>query len=329
VSRARAELWNILAAGPILHAIALAARLGIPDLLERGPRTADDLARETRSDAESLYRFLRALASEGVLGEMPGRRFGLTPVSRLLTTDAPESMRSVAVLAGERWRMTWYDLEHAVRTGRPAFDRLYGSSFYEWLGQEPEAARRFEEAQRFKWESLREDVVAAHDFSDAARIVDVGGGSGMLLEAILERAPDATGVLVETPVIAAEARRRLGPRCEVLAGDFLKAVPEGGDVYVLAFVLHNWDDRRAARILRNCRRAMKPGGRVLVVETILPSGRRPSPAKLHDLEMLVFMSGGRERTRAEYRTLFEDAGLRPGRVVSTPSSASILAARAR
>ena len=323
MSRARAELWNILAAGPILHAIALATRLGIPDLLERGPRRADDLARATRTDPESLYRFLRALASEGVFAEKPGRRFALTPVSRLLTTDAPGSMRSVAVLAGERWRMAWYDLEHALRTGRPAFDRLYGSSFYEWLRDEPEAALRFEEAQRFKWQTLAEEVAAAHDFSGASRIVDVGGGSGLLLEAILERAPDATGALVETPVIAAEAKRRLGPRWEVVEGDFLEAVPKGGDVYVLAFVLHNWDDRRATRILRNCRRAMTPGGRVLVVETLLPT----APAKLHDLEMLVFMSGGRERSRAEYRALFAAAGLRPGRVVPTPSSASVLTAK--
>lgn len=324
MSRARAELWNVLSAGPMLHAIALAARLGIPDLVEQGPRSADELARATRTDAESLYRFLRALASEGVFAEKPGRRFALTPVSRLLRTDAPGSMRSLAVLAGERWRMTWYDLEHAVRTGRPAFDRLYGSTFYEWLGQEPEAARRFEDAQSFKWETLAADVAAAHDFSEATRIVDVGGGSGRLLEAILERAPGATGVLVETPVVAAEAKRRVGPRCEVVEGDFLQRLPAGGDVYVLAFVLHNWDDRRAARILRNCRRAMSPGGRVLVVETLLPS----SSAKLHDLEMLVFMGGGRERTRAEYRALFEAAGLEPGRIVATPTSASVLTARA-
>lgn len=238
-------------------------------------------------------------------------------------------MRPLAVLAGERWRRSWYDLEDAVRTGRPSFDRLHGSSFYDWLASEPAAARRFEEAQRYKWETLRDEIVEAHDFSDASYVVDVGGGSGMLLEAILARAPNATGVLVETRVIAAEARRRLraaglGRRYQIVDGDFVRSVPKGGDVYVLAFVLHNWDDRRAARILRNCRRALAAGGRVVVIESIIPPGRGASPAKVHDLEMLVFMPGGRERTRAEYRALFEAAGLRLSRVVPTPSSASLL-----
>ena len=220
----------------------------------------------------------------GVFAERSGRRFALTPISRLLRNGAPGSMRSIAVLAGEEWARAWYDLPHAVRTGRPAFEHAFGTSFYDWLAGERGAARRFDEAMRYKWETLREEVVAAYDFSEASRIVDVGGGSGSLIEAILDQNVDATGVLLETPAVAAEARRRLRAaglhrRCSVVAGDFLRSVPSGGDLYILAYVLHNWDDRHAVRILRNCRRAMAAGGRLLVVESLLPPGRRPSPGE--------------------------------------------------
>jgi SAM-dependent methyltransferase len=332
-AQAQEELWDLLSGAPVLHAIAVASRLAIPDLLADGPRSAAALARATGSHEDALYRLLRALASVNVFAERPGRRFALTPSSRLLRTGVPGSMRSVAVLAGEGWRRAWYDLPHAVRTGRPAFERLYGGSLYDWLATERTASRRFDEAMRYKWETLREEVLAAFDFSSASPIVDVGGGSGMLIEAIVDRCADAEGVLIETAVIAAEARRRLrdaglGRRCRVVAGDFLNSVPKGGDLYILAFVLHNWDDRRAARILRNCRRAMADGGRVLVLESVVPTGTRPSPAKVHDLEMLVFTAGGRERTRAEYRALLAAADLRLSRVTATRTSASLLVAAA-
>jgi SAM-dependent methyltransferase len=328
---AREELSDLLGGGPILHAIALASQLSIPDLLASRPRTAADLAQATGSHEDALYRVLRALASAGVLAERTGRRFALTPISQLLRTGVPGSMRSVAILAGEPWRRAWYDLPHAVRTGRPAFDRGHGASFYDWISTDRGAYRRFDEVQRYKWEALLEEVLRAYDFSQASRIVDVGGGSGTLIEAILAGNPEQTGVLVEAPVIATEARRRLRAaglqrRCRVIAGDAVRAVPGDGDLYILAFVLHNWDDRAAVRILRNCRRAMTAGARVLVIESILPEDLQPSPAKLGDLEMLVFMAGGRERTRREYRALLESADLRLSRVIGTRTSASLIVA---
>jgi SAM-dependent methyltransferase len=331
---AREELWDLLGSTPVLHGIALVSRLTIPDLLADGPRTAESLAEKTGSHEDSLYRLLRALASAKVFAEGPGRRFALTPISELLRSRVPGSMRPIAVLAGERWGRAWYELPNVVRTGRPGFDRVHGASFFDWLAAEPAASRRFDEALEYTWETLGEQIADAYDFSAAHLVVDVGGGSGMLLESILERNPGATGLLLETSTVASRARRRLrasglGRRCRVVAGDFFSSVPGGGDLYVLAFVLHNWDDRRAARILRTCRRAMEPGARLLIVESVVPAGTGPSTAKLHDLEMLVFMPGGRERTRAEYRALLEAAGLRLSRLVATPSSASILVATAR
>ena len=332
-AHARDELWDLLGGAPILHAIAVASRLEIPDLLACGPRTAADLAQATGSHEDALYRLLRALASARVFAERPGRRFALTPISRLLRADVPGPMRAIAVLAGERWGTAWYGLPDAVRTGRSAFEHVYGASFFDWLATDRGATRRFDEVMRYTWATLQEEVVSAHDFSDASCIVDVGGGSGMLVEEILARNAEAKAVLLETSAIASEARRRLraaglGRRCRVVAGDFLHSVPSGGDVYIVAFVLHNWDDRRAVRILRNCRRAMADGGRVLVVESVVPTGRRPSATKVHDLEMLVFMPGGRERTRAEYRELLTAAGLRLSRVAGTRTSVSVLTALA-
>jgi hypothetical protein len=313
----------------MLHAIAVAAELRIPDLLADSPRTAAALAEATGSHAETLFRLLRALSSAGVLAERPGRSFALTPISQLLREDVAGSMHSTAVLAGEPWRAAWYDLSYTVRTGRSAFRRRYGTSLYRWLARHPGAATRFDHVMRHSWESLRDEVVPAYDFSRASKIVDVGGGSGALMEGILVASPESAGVILESPVIVRETRRRLraaglSRRCRVIAGDFVRSVPAGGDIYVLAFVIHNWDDRRTVRILRNCRRAMTAHGRVLVIESIVPDAPGPSPAKVHDLEMLVFMPGGRERTRSDYNTLFASAGLKLRRVVSTRTSASLM-----
>ena len=169
----------------------------------------------------------------------------------------------------------------------------------------------------------------AYDFSVASKIVDVGGGTGALMEAILAASPDSAGAILESPVIARETRRRLrdaglGRRCRVIAGDFVRSVPGGGDIYILAFVLHNWDDHRAIRILRNVSRAMSAGGQLLVIESIVPARPGPSPAKVHDLEMLVFMTGGRERTQPEYSTLFASAGLQLRRVIATRTTVSLM-----
>jgi SAM-dependent methyltransferase len=320
VTDPREELSSLLAGAPILHAIALVSDLSIPDLLAGGPRTAADLAEATGSHEDSLYRVLRALASAGVLAEERDGTFALTPISQLLRTDVPDSLHAVAVLAGEPWRRAWYDLPHAVRTGQPAFGRGDGAAFYDSLAKDPVASRRFDDAMRLKWETLAGEVLRAYDFSHASQIVDVGGGSGMLLEAILDAHPRAAGVLFETQAMGIEARGRR----RAATGDFFDAVPNGGDLYVLAFVLHNWDDDAAVTILRNCRRAMADGGRVIVIESIVPDDPCPSAAKIHDLEMLVFMPGGRERTQAEYGALLAEAGLRLGRVIPTRTSASLL-----
>jgi len=326
-SRARRALAQLLSGTSIVHAISVAASLGIADLLERGPRTARSLATQTRTHEDSLFRVLRALGAAGVFAERRGR-FALTPMSRLLRTGAPGSMRSVAALAGAPSRRAVFGLSGTVRTGKPAFEREFGRPFYEYLAVNAAERRLFMDGLADTWRTQGKAMLDRYDFAAARTIVDVGGGSGAMLEAILRANAAAHGVIVEAPAVAPDTRRRirsagLARRCDVIGADFFDALPRGGDVYVLAFVLHNWGDREAAAMLRNCRRAMAAESRLLVIESPLDG----SPfAAIHDLEMLLYMRGGRERSLVEYRRLLESAGLTVQRVIETNTTASLIEA---
>lgn len=326
----RAALSAMLSGHLVALAISLATRLGIPELVARRPRSAAALARATRSHPATLYRVLRALATAGVLAEHRGRRFARTPLSDLLRAGVPGSLRAPALLAGEPWRRVAYDLPAAVRRGRSPFARAHGTGFYTYLARHPARYRIFLEAMECHWPGLAHAVVRAGRLARARCVVDVGGGPATLMRTILETNAAVTGVVLESPVAAARARRGLaaaglGRRSRVVTGDFLRSVPRGGDAYVLAFVLHNWDDRRAAAILGRCRAAMDTGARLLVVETLVPADGRPTPAQVHDLEMLVF-TGGRERTAAEYGRLLRASGFRLRRIVAVGGGASVLEA---
>jgi len=329
--RPRRVLSAMLSGHLVTQAISAAARLGIPDLVARGPRNVQTLARASGVRADPLYRMLRALADAGVVAELPRRRFGRTPLSDLLRSDVSGSLRAVALLAGEPWRRVSYDLIDALRGGRSPFERAHGMPLYTYLARRPGALRLFTEVMEEHWTALRRAVVGFRTFARAQTIVDVGGGSGALLAAILEANPAASGIVLDLPAATAVARRRLAAaglsrRGRVMVGDFFRRVPPGGDVYVLAFVLHNWDDRRALTILRNCRAAMSDGARLVIIEVIVPRSARPSPARIHDLEMLVFTPGGRERTAAEYGALLSAAGLRVRRTVTTGTPVSFIEA---
>jgi hypothetical protein len=325
-----AALSAMLSGHLVTLAISLATRLGIPELVAHRPRSVAALARATRSHPDTLYRVLRALATVGVLAEHRGRRFARTPLGDLLRRGVPGSLRAPALLAGEPWRRVAYDLPAAVRRGRSPFPRAHGAGFYAYLARHPGRYRLFLEAMEAHWPGLAPAVVRAGRLARARRVVDVGGGSATLMQAVLTANPTATGVVLEAPAAAARARRSLaaaglGPRCRVVAGDFFRSVPRGGDAYVLAFVLHNWDDRRAATILARCRRAMDARARLLVIEVLVPADGRPTPAQVHDLEMLVF-TDGRERTAAEYRALLRAEGFRLRRIAPAAGGASVLEA---
>jgi hypothetical protein len=302
------------------------AELGIADCLAGGPKTAEALAEETRCHADTLYRFLRALASAGLLQELDARRFALTPLSETLRSDRSHSLRPLARLGGQplHWQ-AWGHLLHSVRTGETAFDAVHGTTFFDALAADPAFSGTFHGVME-QLDDLERDVAETLDLRALERIVDVGGGVGALARRIASAHPRATVTLFDRPHVIAAAPA--DARVERIAGDFLETVPRGADAYVLKFVLHDWDDARAARILANCRAAMQPRGRVFVVEVIVPDDASPSIAKTHDINMLV-LTGGRERRVGEYRALFSAAGLDLADVRFTRQGVGILAATAQ
>ena len=311
----------------VTQAIYVASEIGIADFLAAGPRTADELARETGAHSASLYRLLRALASIEIFREEEDGRFALTPLGKLLASDAPGSKRSLARMAGAEFYRSWGGLLSSVETGGAAFDKVFGKPFFHYMNANPDRWRIYDDAMTGIHDSETIPVLDAYDFTPFRTVVDIGGGNGLALAAILRRHPEMRGILFDLPAVAERAREVVAvcgvyDRLTFVGGDFFDSVPASGDAYLLRHVLHDWDDGKAVSILRNCRDAMDPDGRVLVVETVIPSGNEPCFGKWLDLMMLVV--GGRERTRKQYGRLFSAAGLRLTRVVPTAHEVSVL-----
>lgn len=306
--------------------IYAAAKLGIPDVLTRGSMTTEEIAGKVGAHAPSLYRVMRALASVGVFAESDGGRFALTPLGETLKTGGVRSF-AIAEL-GEDHYEAWGNLLHSIKTGERAFDNVFGVPVWKYYAEHKENAAIFNQAMTDLTLAVEAAVMKAYDFSSFQKVVDVGGGHGSFLASILKSNESARGVLFDAPPVVEGAHQRfenegLSARCEVVGGDFFEAVPEGGDLYTMKFILHDWDDARCQTILRNCHRAMKENGKLLVLDMVVPQGDKPSPSKLIDINMLV-MTGGRERTREEFSSLFESAGFRLKRVIPTESLVSII-----
>jgi hypothetical protein len=320
----REALLRMTNAYQVSQAIHVAATLGIADLLEDGSKSADELAEATGTYAPTLYRLLRALASIGVFTEQSDGRFGLTPPAEYLRTDAPGSLRAWARLIGQpSFWASWGHLLHSVRTGEPAFPQLHGTNVWEHLAAHPEEGEIFDAAMTGHSAPVAEAVAQSYDFSGIGVLVDVGGGEGGLLAAILAANPALRGVLFDLPHVVVTAgallkRAGVADRCEVVGGSFFETVPEGADAYLLKSIIHDWDDAAAIEILRTCRAAMANTGRLLVVERVIQPGNEPDRAKFSDLNMLV-MLGGRERTADDFERLYTEAGFRVTSIVPTGS----------
>jgi hypothetical protein len=328
------DLGRLVSGFRVSQAIHAAVELGIPDLLADEERTSDDLAHASGSDPGTLYRLLRALASLGVLHEAAGRRFSLTPFGRPLRSDVPGSLHSWARLIGRDYVWgSWGNLAHAVRHGENSFRALHGTGLFEWRAEHPEESHLFDDAMRSLTAIANDALLAAYDFGRFGTVVDVGGGTGALLASVLEAHPGTRGVLFDQAhvVVGAEPVLRAAgvlDRCEVVAGSFFSAVPEGGDVYLLKSIIHDWEDEESVRILSVCRAAMAPDAVLVLVEHDLGPPNEQPDAKLADLNMLV-MPGGRERTDGEYAELFRLAGLRHSTTtIATTGHALIEAVRA-
>jgi hypothetical protein len=315
------------------QAITVAAQLGVADALADGPLPIDELAERVGADADALSRLLRALVSRGVFRRRSDGRYELNSLANTLRSDAPVSMSWAARFYGsQEQRERWTLLVDAVRTGTAVVPTLRGKESFDYFADQPELADLFNRTMTSISELTDASVVAGYDFSSYPTIVDIGGGQGPLLAAILAAAPASRGVLYDLPRVVAGApsmlrKHNVVDRVRIAEGSFFDSVPGGGDAYVLKNIMHDWPDEKAVQILRNVRAAAGPRATVLLVELVIPDHDRDFPGKWADLEMLLNLAA-RERTAAEYRELLSRAGFRMTRVVRTASPLSVVEARA-
>jgi O-methyltransferase domain len=315
----------------ISMAISVVAKLRVADLLADGPKTLADLAAETKTHAPSLYRILRTLAATGVFTEEVDGRFALTPMGEYLRTGVKGSLRGMADFFGSDWSWrAWGHLLESVQTGRPAFDSVFGEPVFDYLGKHPDESAVFNEGMTGFSSNIAPAVAEAYNFAGFKTVVDVGGGHGVLLNTILQAHADVNGIVFDSPhvVVGAEDaihKAGLKGRCRAVGGDFFQSVPAGGNAYLMKHIIHDWPDNRATTILRNCRKAVNPGGKLLLVELVIAPGNAADFAKVIDLEMLAIASG-QERTEVEYRQLLAGAGWRLTRVIPTKSPTQIIEA---
>jgi len=316
----------------VSRALYAAAKLGLADKLASGPRSAAELAKETSTLPSALHRLMRLLAGLGMLKtERDGQRFALTPLGEAMKSDAPGAARAtILTLAGPMFWKAFGEYMYSLETGKTGFEKAFEMPVFDYLAKHPEDAANFVQTMIGVHGDEPPTIVAAYDFSGVGTVVDVGGSSGNLLDAILKRYPGPRGVLFDLPHVVRDAPQRfrawgLGDRIRAEGGSFFESVPAGGDAYILSHVIHDWSEEQCLTILGNCRRAMKPDAKLLIVEMVIPAGDEMHPGKLLDLTMLV-MPGGQERTEAEYAALLDKAGFRLTRVVSTQSNVSVVEA---
>lgn len=312
-------------------AVGLVAKLGIADFLAEGPKSSNDMAARADVNADALYRLLRTVSMVGVFTEVEPRVFALTPVGEVLRSGIPGSMRDMVLwITSETNYTCWGELEYSVKTGLPATDKVLGMQVFDYFTHKnPAMGEIFNNAMTDFATESHSTAVAAYDFSGFKRIVDVGGGHGALMSAILGANPNLQGIVFDLPEVVAGApkllaERGVADRCETVGGDFFESVPTGADAYVSSVVLHDWSDELACKILTNVRKAMNPSGKVLSIDAVIPAGNDPYPGKILDLEMLVMTPGGRERTAEEWSALYASAGLKLTRIIPTKSYTCVI-----
>jgi len=313
----------------VSEAISAAAHFGIADHLESGPKSPQELASLTGTQERPLYRLLRANASVGVFTELEDGRFAQTPLSDPLRSNAQPCVRNMAMMLADDWHIrSWEQLPWCVETGKPASYKLNGMPMFDWMAQNPGKTVNFNNAMTDLSQGDSAAITQSYDFSAFEHIVDVAGGHGTLLAAILEQAPKLRGTLFDMQHVIEGAKKagildRFADRCTLEAGSFFEAVPKDADAYIMKSIIHDWYDPECIKILSLCRKGIRPGGRLLVVDQVVPVGNEPALSKLVDLEMLV-LPGGMERTEKEFQELFAASGFRLERVVRTRTPMCVL-----
>lgn len=311
--------------------LLVAAQLHIADRLGEGPKTSAELAAELELNGSAMHRFLRTLAGMGVVTEVAAQTFALTPLGEALKRDAPGSAyATILTLTGKLCKRAWDELHYSLKTGKTGMEKAIGQPLFEYLSTRPEEASLFSETMVGFHGAEPPAVAEAYDFGQFRSIVDVGGATGNMLVHILRRHRSPHGVLFDLPHVVTDAPALLAAngledRIAIESGSFFEFVPEGHDAYILSHIIHDWREEQCQTILSNCRDAIGPGGKLLIVEMVLPEGDQPHPGKMLDMMMLVG-PGGQERTPTEYAALLEPAGFELARVVPTASDVSIVEA---
>ncbi len=318
------HLAHLLSGYWYTQTIYVAAKLGLAELVKDGPKSAEELAQATATNSRALYRLLRTLASIGIFAEEQGY-FVLTPLAECLLDPSTKAM---ATMRGECQYRAWGELLYSVQSGQSAFEKVYGKPIFDFLSENRETGNLFDQAMTGVHGRETEAMLEAYDFTGIRTLADIGGGNGSVLTAILRRYPAMQGILFDLPGVIERAKANveaagLEGRCQVVAGNFFEAVPDGADACLLRHIIHDWDDEKSITILRNCRRAMDQGGKLLVIEGVVPPGNEPSVSKFFDLAMMV-LPGGMERTEEEYRQLFEAAGFRLTGIVPTRTWVNVI-----
>lgn len=330
ITSSREQLMQMLTGQYLTQAISVVAKLGIADLLKDGAKGNDELAKLTGVNAPFLYRIMRALASNGVFLEADDGYFEINSLAKYLQSDFPNSMRDVAILEGAQWLWQgWGKMFDAVKTGVSGFESHFEMPVVEYLQQHPEQIETFKSALKTYSTIITNAVLDAYDFSAISKLVDVGGGSGDLLVAILKANSPITGVLFDLPSAIERTQKgnnlpsELSERYEMVGGDFFESVPGDGNMYILKQIIHNWNDEQAIKILKNCYQAMPMDGKLLVIDPIFSSHEQSFNTFL-DLQFLIVSSGSRLRTVDEFRELFAKAGFQLTKIVPTQSTCSII-----
>jgi len=324
-----AALLQMIMGKWVSSAISAAAHFGIADHLESGPKSPKELAALTGTQERPLYRLLRANASVGVFSELEDGTFAQTALSEPLRSNAKPCVRNMALMLTDDWHIRcWEQLPWCVETGKPASYKLHGTGMFDWMAQNPEKTGHFNQAMTDLSSGDATAIVQSYDFSRFEHIVDVAGGHGALLAAILDQSPKLRGTLVEMPHVIEGAKKagildRFGSRCTLVAGSMFEDVPADADAYIMKFIIHDWYDSECIKLLSQCRKGIRPGGRLLVVDQVVSARNEPGASKLMDLEMLV-LPGGMERTEKEFRELFAASGFRLERIIPMPAPQCII-----
>jgi SAM-dependent methyltransferase len=321
-------LFQMASAYWVSQAVYVAAKLGIADFLKSGPRPCSEIATLVGADQRSLFRIMRCLSSLGVFSHANKDSFALSPLGESLRSDIPGSLRAIIITLGEIHYQACGALLHGVQTGSPSFEKVFGTSLFEYLAHRSEDADCFNDGMSDVGAMLAYAVILAYDFGHVSSIVDVGGGNGRFLEKVLELFPEINGTVLDCASAIDEALssgKQKSSHCSYVTGDFFVSVPTGADLYILCGVVHDWDDDRAATILRNCRQAMPATGRLLLLEAVVPENDSMHFSKILDINMMA-MSSGRERTGAEFNELLTAAGFKMVKIVATMAPQSLIEA---